>query len=526
MSLQRIFYVTQGSVSVWETRDRAPEQIAEFGDDDTGLRRFDDYLSNRPNVASAMLVDVIEEEFKLQSIPRLTWRDRKSLIRRRCASAFRRTPYRASLYQGKSDSDTGQFTVVHSAIVNHELIDPWLQVILRHCTPVCGVYSVPHLAQSAVKRLFPVAPNCLFVAPHQSNKLRQVFLQGGKLRSARLSQSLSSDDRSFAEVVIAEVTRSRRYYERTRLLGPLDLMEVRVVADAAAAQRITELAANDSATVYTFIDPGEAARKLGLRGDVPENRFEHAYFSMLARSQPSQSYATSGETRYWYMQRMRSAAIGASVAVAVICSALASAMLSDTWMLRAEAAEIDAQLRQLSETYRRENERFNPIKADSYEMKLAVDSGDYILSNRVPVPWVMNQFGAVLGDYPDVQARELSWQVESPSQPERRQRPGAERLPIPVPKVNAVDAILTGVIEPFDGDMRRAFSRIDHLTAALESQTHFTSASVIEYPIDTSTAAAVSGELVNRTAPDVAHFRIRVSYRIQPAPEESNDDAV
>ncbi len=526
MSLQRIFYVTQGSMSVWEMQERAPQQIAEFADDDASLRRFDDYVSRNPSAASAMLIDVIEEEFKLQSIPKLTWRDRKNLIERRCAGVFRRTPYRASLFQGKSDSETGQFTVVHSAIVNHELVDPWLRVLLRHCTPICGVYSVPHLAQRAVKRLFPVAANSLFVAPHQGNKLRQVFTQAGKLRSARLSQSPTTDERSYADAVVAEVTRTRRYFERTRLLGPVDALEVRVVADADAADRIRELSAEDSLAEYSFIDLDAAAQRLGRREAPPEYHFEQAYFSMLMRSQPSYSYATSGETRYWSMQRVRNAVAGGAVTAAAICSAIAAISLSDTWMLRQRAAEVDAQVQQLSETFRRENEKFNPIKADSYEMKLAVDSGEYILANRLPVPWVMNQLGVVLGDFADIHALELQWQVESPPQPEERQRRGAEQMPVPVPAVYAVDAVLKGVIEPFDGDLRKAFSRIDDLTSALESRTHFTSASVIEYPIDTSTDAAVSGEILSSKAADAANFQIRVSYRLRPAGEETTDDPV
>ena len=526
MSLQRILYITQGSMSVWEIRERVPHKQEEYADDDQGIAAFGDYIAAAPALNSAVLIDVIEEEFRLQSIPRLSWRDRRNLIERRCASAFRRTPYRASLFQGKSATETGQFTVVHSAIVNHELVDPWMQIMLQHCTPICGVYSVPHLAQSAVKRLFGTAQNSLFMAPHQGNKLRQVFTQNGNLRSARLSQSTSGDEHSFADAVVAEVKRSRRYFERNRLLGPLDTLDVRVVAAGDAAEQIEALAADSSSEEFTFIDPDVAAQKLGRRSGIPKHCFEQAYFSMLTRSQPTTSYATSGETRYWYMQGIRKAAIAGTVAVASVCAAFAAALLGDTWMLRNRAAEIDAQVQQLSETYRRENARFSPIKADSYEMKLAVDTGDFILANRVPVPWVMNQLGTVLGDFSDVHPKELSWNVVSPPQPERRQRPGEAALPVAVPTVDSVDAVLTAAIEPFDGDMRRAFARIDEFAAELQARTHFTSAQVVAYPIDTSTTASVAGEIVRHRVTEEASFRLRVSYRIDDVGPEVIDDAI
>lgn len=526
MKLQRVFYVTQGSLSVWDLRDRAPVCVSEFADDDTGLTDFDNYLAKTSGVTSAMLVDVIEEEFKVQSLPKLGIRDRSALIARRCASTFRRTPYRSSLFQGKSKRKPEEFTVVHSAIVNHELVDPWLQAMLNHRTPLSGVYSVPHLAQRVVGKLFPESANSLFVAPHQSSKLRQVFTQNGKLRSARLSHTTGLDSTSYAGAVVAEVARSRKYFERTRMVSPIDVLDVHVVAEAGVAAQIEELAASDSSSSYHFIDPSAAASKIGHRVAIGAMNFEDVYFSMLSRSQPSRSYAISGETRFWHMQRMRNAIIGATVATAAVCATFAAVLFSDTWMLRERAAEIDLQVRQLSETYRRENEQFNPIKADSYEMKLAVDSGEYILSNRVPVPWVMNQIGAVLGEFPDIEARELQWEIETPPQPQRRQRPGEPRMPVPVSVVNAVDAVLTGTLQPFDGDMRKAFARIDEFTAALERSTHFTSASVISYPIDTSTSASVTGEIIDRKVHDPAGFRIRVSYRLVEQSGGVNDEAI
>lgn len=526
MKLQRVFYVTQGSLSVWDLRHRAPVRVSEFADDDAGLSDFDDYLSKTSGIPSAMLVDVIEEEFKLQSMPKLGMRDRGSLIARRCASTFRRTPYRSSLFQGKSKTNPGEFTIVHSAIVNHELIDPWLQAVLRHRTPLAGVYSVPHLAQKVIGKLFPRSAHSLFVAPHQSTKLRQVFTQNGQLRSARLSHSEGLSEISYAGAVAAEVARSRKYFERTRMLSPLDVLDVHVVANEETAARIEELSAGDSASSYHFISPSDAASKVGHRAHVGDLNFEDVYFSMLSRSQPSRSYAASGENRFWTMRRMRNGIIGATVAAAAVCTTFAAVLFSDTWILRERAAEIDLQVRQLSETYRRENERFNPIKADSYEMKLAVDSGEYILSNRLPVPWVMNQLGSVLGEFPDIEARELEWEIETPPQPERRQRPGEAKLPVPVTVVNAVDAVLTGSLEPFDGDMRSAFARIDEFTRALEESTHFTSASVISYPIDLSTSASVTGEIIDRKAYDPASFRIRVSYRLVEQAEGMNDDSI
>ena len=407
--VQRVFYVTQGSLRVWQagrTNARAP---VEFTDDDRGLREFDRYLSANPDQGSAMLIDVIEEEFALDSIPKLGGRDRNALIERRGKNKFRRTPYRVSIYQGTLGRKKNEFSVVHSAISNHELVDPWLQIILDHRTPLSGVYSVPLMAPRIIKRLFPCDDAVMFVAPHQGTKLRQVFLRDGAIQSARLSQGPGIEDDGFANFVVTEVIRSRRYLDRTRLISGMETLNVCVIANDATADKIRSLVDADSADQYQFLTPDAATRKLGRRKLQAVDHFEEVFLTAVSKSRPKQSYANAGEDRYWNMRRLRGAIIGSSFVAAAACSVVAAVLLSDVWILRNRIAAIQSQVEFLSETFRRENDKFDPIKADSHEMQLAVDTGDYLLDNRVPVPWVMNQLGAVLGDYPDIKLQELHW---------------------------------------------------------------------------------------------------------------------
>ena len=153
-------------------------------------------------------------------------------------------------------------------------------------------------------------------------------------------------------------------------------------------------------------------------------------------------------------------------------------------------------------------------------MKLAVDTGDYILSNRLPVPWVMQQIGLVMGNYPDVQIQTLGWTAESmpTNEPPRR---GNEQLPVPVPAIAAVSAEISGEIMPFNGNMRDAFARIDQLVADLEMRTAFENVVAVEYPLDARPQASISGEIVRQGSVDKASFRIRLRFPVTP-----NDDEV
>lgn len=522
MTIERAFYVTQDSLSVWAQRHGALERVAVFADDDEGLHEFDVYIAQFPQQTSAMLIDVIEEEFALETIPKLGIRDRKSLIDRRRQRKYRRTTYSLSQYQGKSDHSSDEYSVLHSAISNHELLDPWLQVVLRHQVPLSGVYSVPLMAPNVFKKLFHTSLPALFVAPHQGNRLRQVFINDGDLKSARLSQSPGIDDDAHAQFIVTEARRSRRYLERLRLLSGMEILEVCVVASAEIAERLEVLAEDEASMQFSFIDHETAAGKMHMHAQVPSVSFEMVYLAALFQGRQKDSYANSGENSYWIMRRLRHAIIGMSTGIAAACAAFAAFYFSDAWLLQSRVSEIQSQVTQLTETFRREHDKFNPIQAGSHEMKLAVDTGDYILRNRLPVPWVMNQLGTVLGDYPGIHVRELNWLAESPPPPDqavsrRRDRP----MPVAIPEVISVGAEITADIRPFDGDMRKAFARIDELAADLQARTDFSRAVTVEYPLNASTSAAVTGE-IGVALTEYARFRIRVTYDV-PGSEDPDE---
>jgi hypothetical protein len=530
MAAHRAFYVTQGSLAVWSDGGSDGSSAHVFADNDAGLREFDAYLAESSEQTSFVVIDVIEEEFAPDTIPKLGLRDRGALMRRRMQRKFPRTAYRLPLYQGPNEKGADEAVVVHSAITNHELLDPWLQMILGHEVPLTGIYSVPLMAPQLLSLLHKVTGPAMLLTQHQERKLRQVFMQGGHVKSARLSQSPAITDDQYPQFVLTEIGRSRRYLERTRLLSSMEQLDVYVVAHASLAERILSEAKSDSPLKIHFVKPDVAAQRVGLRTEAQPDHLEALYLAMSCRRRPKRNYAVSGETRFWQMRRMRHAVIGSAVAAAAVCSFLTGLYLSDGWLLQKRATDIEQQLTQLTETFRRENEEFNPIKADSHEMQLTVDTGDFILANRLPVPWVMQQVGLVMGDYGDIQILNLGWSAESAiAEAPARQRRGEQPLPVPVPAIAAINANITADITSFDGNMRGAFARIDALVSDLQARTAFSDVAVIEYPLDARPQSSLSGEIAGGANTETARFQLRLRFPVPTSAAgaaEANDESV
>ncbi len=510
---ERVFYVTQGAIAVFANGNTDPSSAVVFADNDDDVREFDAYVAATPGIASFILVDVIEEEFAADFIPKLGLRDRKSLMQRRLQKRFPRTGYRLSSYTGNKPGSTDEAMIVNSAISNHELLDPWMQVMLRHRLPVTGIFSVPLMAPALLSRFYKHPEPTLFLTQHQGDKLRQVFMRKGSVQSARLSQSPGFEDPEYAEFVLTEINRSRNYLERMRLVSSMEQLEVCMIADKSLAEKLMQLAESRGPIRFHFIDPDIAARRIGLRHDLCRDRMESLYLVHALRKRPSRSYAVNGESQFWHLRRLRHALIGVSMAAAVTCSMLGAWYFVDSWTLRQEAVRIEQQLAQLTESYRRENEQFDPIKADSHEMKFAVDTGDFILSNRLPVPWVMQQVGLVMGDFPDIQVRGLGWTADAPPTGQAAGRPDENR-PVPVPAITSVSAEISGEIVPFDGNLRNAFARIDALVAELAAKTAFTDVRAVEYPLDARPEASISGDILGDGRRGRASFRLRLDLPV------------
>lgn len=512
---KRVFYIIQGNLQVFEQGRSPVADSPSFPDSDAGLREFDAYLSATASRPSLIVIDVIEEVFTTDSVPKLSAGDRQALLDRRIRRKFPRTPFRLSVVEPGKLLGGGAQKAVYSSISNHELLDPWLAVVRKHCVPLTGIYSVPVMTPKLLSKIYSGPLPVLFISQHQEDKIRQVFMQEGMVKSARLSKSPRIDEDGYPQSVLNEIQRSRRYLERSRLLSGEEQLDICMVTPAGIAERIVESAEGHTPMQFHFVEPSLALRKFGLDENSPPDRLESLFVRSAIAHRPGHSYAQSGENRYWVMGGMRRGIIAATMLAAAACSIFAGINFSHAWRLNRDSAHIDSQVRQLSETFRRENESFS-MKAESYEMKLAVDTGDYILEQRVPVPWVMQQLGTVLGSYPDVKVGRLTWEAESAAAVQAvRPRPGEPPPPEPIPAVTMVSSELTASIVSFDGDMRGAFARIDELVADISENTSFSDTWVIQYPVDANVRSLVTGEISRDGAEADAQFVIRLSYPLQ-----------
>jgi len=117
-----------------------------FSNDVNGRENFSAFLKQHHHPAY-MLVDVIEEDFRLETVPHLSGSSRRDLLARKFEQFYRGTIFRQALLlqrqtEGRRDDD-----MLFSALTNPQRISPWLDALLSNHIPLVGIYSLPNIVR-------------------------------------------------------------------------------------------------------------------------------------------------------------------------------------------------------------------------------------------------------------------------------------------------------------------------------------------------------------------------------------------
>jgi len=122
----------------------------EFSNDADGRERFAAFLEQNHN-PTYLLVDIIEEDFHLETIPHLIGPSRTALIDRKYEQYYRSTPFRQATLLKRQSEGRRDDEYLFSALTNPQRITPWLEALLEHHVPLAGIYSIPNISAPLLK---------------------------------------------------------------------------------------------------------------------------------------------------------------------------------------------------------------------------------------------------------------------------------------------------------------------------------------------------------------------------------------
>lgn len=506
-----VFYFNGQQLDVYLANGNDIERLIEFPADERGYTQFSGFLEQQSTAPCQLLVDLIEEEFREETLPHVKGSDQAALHKRHAAKLFRNTPFRHSQVIYRETSGRRDDHVLFSSLTNKDIIEPWVDIIKEHKLPLTGIHSLTVITPRLVDSLDIKSPNVLIVTEQRGNNLRETFIKNNQVRFSRLAPQLNDSVSNLGIVVNSEIEKTRRYLNTLKLLNFDECLEVVLISDSRHLPSAKTACKNTDQVHFSFYCIHDIARQFGIE-NYPDNQYADSLFiHLLCKKRNPNHYAQSGHLFHYrsYQAVKALKLIGAALsAAAMLLSGFniadAFVLKHQTKILQVSAEKTQDRLRQL--TGAEQNETINP------ENILAAVKIYEALKDRSSRPDpLMAALGMALLQNPDLILDKLVWNSNRPVAPVNHDPDAMQtQSDVTVNKDMQSVIIADGHIANFNGSYLKANNEIKLFADQLAAQPGIVRAEIIRYPINTTSSTAMTGKFLSGENSDKVDFTVRV----------------
>ena len=495
-----------------------------FKADEAGLGSFSRALGDLAAAPTCVLVDIVEEEYRQDTIPHVGGADRKSVLQRKYARLFRGTPYHHALRQGREPEGRKDDRVLLTAITRPEIVSPWIDILIEHKVPVAGVYSLPILSEKLLKKIGATGPNVLLISLQKASGLRQTFFRDQQLKISRLAYMPRLGSVPFASHLMGEVEKLRRYLNSLALISRDSPLSIYILSQGQLLTELEQHCRDTEQEKFLLLEVDDVTRRLGCRQTGDSHYADLIFAKLLADKTPPNHYAQADETQFYSMHRAR---VGLAVGSMILL--LGSAGWSGINFIEGvtfKQQSIDALGKAdfYQQRYELAKQKLPPTPVEPREIKTAVDAIETLRQYKSSPETLLRLVSSALGGVPDVKLDGLNWESGAHADSaaaKRSNRTGTQSDAAGSGYTYYHIAELSGHLEPFYGDYRGAIEIIDGLAADLEANDHVHEVTVVQYPLDIRSEASVAGSTTASTERVDAGFKIKLVLGVNGGGQQS-----
>ena len=466
-----------------------------------GRQEFERYLEGMENAIFGILADFVEEDYRIERVPHLGWRDRKSFHEKKLNQYYRHTPFRNALVQGREGKSD---RILFSALTSPNLILPWIESLANRQIALSGIASVAMLSEKLVGKIH--ASHFLLLSFQNGTGLRQSFFLNGSLNFSRLTLVRPEDDP--AAILQIESERLYKYLHALNLLPEKGALQVAILCGIEQRKAFGAMLEDTSSIHHVFLDLKEVAKRIGFRGELARLDALPLFLHLLGRG--VNQYGSEEHTHIHDLRQWQHAVYALSASLVIGGLSLAGIDVSRAVSLHDHAVMLNARADAAMNRYR---ELVPPDSGpDSpQKMKAAVLLAEKVES-AFPAPRkLLSEVSRALDTFPGIRINQLSWQVAKSPESVRTvsgeigfERELLER------GGNYLVIFMEGEVFPFEGKYRQANETVDRFCRALEKEGM--SVAKISLPLDLNPDAG----LVKKPAQsgERAAFSIRAVWKV------------
>jgi hypothetical protein len=516
MHSKLLAYHTGKQTEVYTWRRGALSARHVFNADAEGLAEFAAHLEKHAKLPLYFLVDIIEEDFRLETIPHILGRSRTALINRKLGQIFRNETYRHTALQGRDMEGRRDDRLLLSALTNSAAIKPWVDAALECKTAIAGLYSAPLLSQAIICTLgLGKAPHLLLITRQGDGGLRQSYFQNGYLKLSRLVFLAGNDPGELIDAVNEESAKIQQYLNNQRLLPRDQMLEIRLLFSGNECDLLLNGCSSTPSHRFLPMELRNTAAALKLDSSATADA-KTLYLQFLARHSVGNHYAGARESRYWRLNRASLAMKSSGIALVAFGILSAAVHIADGRNLAVQADQTLSQAERLEAEARAMQSAFPLLPAAPDILKGTVELAETLTAHPRTPETLMAAISRALDELPQVRLQRFKWVLSTnpnqdigvksaappPATNETTPGESGEKLEI---------ALLEGEIAPFT-NYRDALAAVERLTTILKANPGL-QAIPLALPIETDPQAQLKGNLNEDAQPPAANFSLKLIYR-------------
>ena len=533
MAKERYFlFLTEAGLSVWQgaATHLTQRQLFEPGMD--GLQAFDVFLNGVRHAQFYLLLDLPDEDCRMEVIPHVNVRDRARVLERKLLQTYRESPYRTATLQGRETEGRRDDRVLLAALTNPSAINVWVNKLVERNIHLIGIYSITLLAARHARRIDAIPKRALIVSQQLGSGLRQAYIADGALRFSRLTPLEGDSPADIATQVAAEAARARQYLASLRAVDRTEVLNVVMLSAADDVAVLQAACPNTELIHYHFMPFDVAGKAFGVHVEPNLRTAEAIWLRLIAVRNPSNQYATRVQRLAYVAWQTGRALLTAGFAS--LCLGLVGATYFGYTArgYHAEAAAADARRAQSDRIYAENVPKTTEGELTPTGMKNLVLAYRSVVDDNPALADSMVALSQVIERFPAVELNEMGWKIskdqaahalgstESNTANAATAAPAvdANGNPLPPSQNRFVVLQIRGRLTGYDFRYREALDMVDKLAKALAAQPG-AKVTKLAQPIDISPEGQValdSSSLDNKGA--LFDLLVSIPYRsAQPA---------
>jgi hypothetical protein len=499
------------TAGIWHGAKLQSYQVFENYDEDHTA--FSLYLSKHQNIDVYLIVDAIEEDYKLEALPHTTGNARKEIVERKLSQFNRNSIYRTAHYINRDKNKRKDDNFLFVALSNTDFMQGWIDAIQAEHIPLVGVYLLPMISQVMVRQMKLMSPNIL-LCERLSSGLRQTYLHNGRLRMSRLTPMHNIKPEQLSYFYLVEIEKTRLYLLSQRLIAGETPLQMILPAIDKTSDEIAKSISQDQGIECKTVDVLTFAKNSNIKEDIVKKHPELLHMQLLANGNIPDNLAPIDLTKTHNIKNLCRNLHYVTVFVLLVGLMLSSFYLFQGYQTAGQIDEVSAKTAQQLKQYELVAQNYPETPVPGDDLKAAVEIAQLINQNTPRE--TMQIISDALEGTPEVVIDRIRWvqtnEVNIKDESALNDTTSTNQLNVNNdPQMRQV-CFINAEIRRFSGDYRAALASASRFANHLRSNPLVAQVKIIQEPVNVSSLANLQGSTrdENTTQRTPAIFKLKL----------------